>query len=56
MRTALIIVFALLVLAHPGALAVVVVAELAAVAVLGCAIRRSLRFRSCPHPHTWRTA
>jgi hypothetical protein len=48
-KALLVIIFAVLVLAHPGALAVVLVAELAGVGVLGCLIWRGLRFRSCPH-------
>jgi hypothetical protein len=55
-KALLVVAFALLVLAHPGVLAVVLVAELAAAGLLCVAIRRALRFRSCPHPHTWRTA
>jgi len=49
MRAALIVLFALLVLLHPAAVVLVLGAELAAIAVLGCLIRRGLRFRSCPH-------
>jgi hypothetical protein len=49
MKALVIILAAVLVLAHPAAAVAVFGTELAACAVLGALIWRASRFRSCPH-------
>ena len=49
MKALVIILAALLVIAHPAAAAAVLGAELGACTVLAVLIWRARRFRSCPH-------